>query len=105
MGIAYVYVQTINQINKMENNFLNKLGSSDFESWVLVQRAYKQHAFSYDIMESGFNENSGYVYIALEVGIQIASCFGQEVEYIVFNEEEKFFDNIDDAFEFLYKNK
>ena len=38
-----------------------------------------------EIMEVGFNQNSGYVYIALENGISIASAFGQSVEYIVTN--------------------
>ena len=33
----------------------------------------------------GFNTSSGYVYIALENGVTIASCFGQSVDYIVTN--------------------
>ena len=81
-------------------DFLSKLGTSDFESWILVQQAYKEFAFGEDIMECGFNQNSGYVYIALENGIQIASCFGQDVEYIKYNyktDEELFYDEYTEA--------
>ena len=55
-------------------------------------------------MEVGFNPNSGYVYIALENGIQICSSFGQSVEYITFDptgENEMFFDNFQDIVEYL----
>ena len=58
--------------------------------------AYGNECPSEVIMEAGFNENSGYVYIALENGISIASCMGQRVEYIVTDfdtGEELFFDN------------
>ena len=57
-------------------------------------------------MECGFNNMSGYVYIALENGIQIASCFGQSVEFIVTDYEdgeEEFFDNYFDAYESMSK--
>lgn len=41
----------------------------------------------------GFNENSGYVYIALEEGIDICSMLGRDVEYLVtdYNDGEEFF--------------
>lgn len=91
----------------MENlEFIKQLGSSDFESWILVQQAYRNWAFKEDIMECGFNMNTGYVYIALENGIQIASNFGYPVEYIVYDnqfDDELFFDNYDEAFDYLYK--
>ncbi len=73
---------------------IQQLKNSDLESWILVQRAYKEFAQDEDIMECGFNKMSGYVYIALENGISIASCFGQPVEYIVYdfeNGNEEFF--------------
>jgi hypothetical protein len=57
-----------------------------------------------DIMEIGFNENSGYIYIALENGISICSCLGREVEYLVTNfetGEESFFTDYENAIEFL----
>lgn len=85
----------------MENlQFINELGTSDFESSLLVQEAYRDYAFGEDIMEYGFNKNSGYVYIALENGVTIASCFGQSVDYITNDfetEEEYFFDEYKQA--------
>jgi len=91
----------------MENlEFIKQLGSSDFESWILVQQTYRDYSFQEDIMECGFNQNSGYVYIALENGVQIASCFGQSVDYIVFDnesEDELFFDSYNEAFDFLHQ--
>lgn len=89
-------------------NFLNKLGTSDYESWILVQQAFRDNCFGEDIMENGFNQSSGYVYIALENGIQIASCFGQSVDYIVYDfetGEEHFFDTYEDSLDYLaYSN-
>lgn len=84
----------------IEANFLSSLGSSDYESWLLVQRAYRDNAWGKDIMETGFNTSSGYVYIALENGVQICSCFGQDVEYCVFDfetGEEHFYDTYEEA--------
>jgi len=80
--------------------FINDLGTSDYESWILVQKAHLENAFNEIIEEQGFNRNSGYVYIALENGIQIASCFGQSVDYIKCNYEtgeELFFDTYEEA--------
>jgi len=81
-------------------DFLNDLGSSDFESWVLVNRAFNWFCKGEEIMECGFNKQSGYVYIALENGICIASCFGQEVEYLVTDfetGEEHFLETYEEA--------
>jgi hypothetical protein len=83
-----------------KNQLIQELRGSDLESWMLVQRAYKTYAHGEDIMECGFNKMSGYVYIALENGVQIASCFGQPVEYIVYKDEqdeEEFFDTYEEA--------
>jgi hypothetical protein len=74
---------------------------SDLESWILVQRAYQKFAQKEDIMDYGFNTISGYVYIALENGISIASCFGQPVEYITYdfeNGDEEFFETYKEAY-------
>ena len=52
------------------------------------------------IQEIGFNPNSGYVYIALENGVQICSMLGDEAEYLVtdiMNGEEEFFSSYDIA--------
>lgn len=64
-----------------------------------VWAAYANHFAGEEIMEEGFNSNSGYVYIALETGLSIASAFGQDVEYIIndFDSgEEKFFDSYEE---------
>lgn len=81
-------------------DFLNDLGSSDFESWVLVNRAFNWFCKGEEIMEVGYNKQSGYVYIALENGVTIASAFNQEVEYIITNfetGEEHFLETYEEA--------
>jgi len=93
-------------IMEKTHEFLNDLGSSDFESWVLVNTAFNQFCKGEEIMECGFNKQSGYVYIALENGISIASCFGQDVEYIVHDfetGEEEFFDEYEQAENYEYE--
>jgi hypothetical protein len=87
-------------------NFINSLKSSDFESFILVLNAYfsQYETRDLEIEYSGFNNNSGYVYLALENGITIASCFGQSVDYIVTNyrnDEEQIFDTYKEALNFL----
>lgn len=63
-----------------------------------VWEAYAKECSREDIMQVGFNANSGYVYIALENGVTIGSCMGQSVEYIVSGEEEEmFFDSYYEA--------
>lgn len=64
--------------------------------------AYAENTSSEEIMEIGFNANSGFVYIALENGITICSCMGQEVQYLITdfnNGEEYFFDEYLEALE------
>ena len=58
-----------------------------------VFQAYADNCAGEDIMEVGFNANSGYVYIALENGVSICSMLGREVEYLfrVFDDGEEFF--------------
>ena len=82
-------------------DLIQQLRGSDLESWFLVQRAYKEYALDEDIMECGFNNQSGYVYIALENGVTIASCFGQDVEYLTYDFEtgqEGFFNSYKEAY-------
>jgi hypothetical protein len=68
------------------------MGYQDKESMGKVIRAYMRHTDE-EIMCTGMNMNTGYVYIALENGITIASNFGQKVEYIVtdFEDGEEYF--------------
>lgn len=53
-----------------------------------VFKAYANQCEREDILEVGFNKNSGYVYIALENGISICSMLGRDVEYIVTDFED-----------------
>ena len=70
-----------------------------------VFEAYaEESAEADDIMEIGFNPNSGYVYIALENGVTIASMLGNSVEYIVTDFEtgdEYFCETYDEALDQL----
>jgi len=82
----------------------NSLGYLDAKSKSIVWAAYAENFAGEEIMEEGFNINSGYVYIALENGITIASAFGKKVEYIVYddeNEEESFLSSVKQAYTFL----
>tara|TARA_A100001201_G_scaffold138562_1_gene129591 strand:- start:316 stop:633 length:318 start_codon:yes stop_codon:yes gene_type:complete len=80
----------LNKINnQMEIYNYDKMGSLDKKSLELVWKAYNDNTNgNEDIFEIGFNTNSGYVYIALESGVQIASCFGQAVDFIVTDSED-----------------
>lgn len=63
-------------------------------------QAYSDNCSGEDIIEVGFNCNSGYVYIALENGLQICSMLGREVEYLIVNfmdGEETFYDSYEIA--------
>ena len=79
---------------------INKLGTLDLVSLSKVIDAYRKNAHREEIEDIGFNENSGYVYIYLENGISICSCFGHDVEYLVTDFEtgdETFFEDYDEA--------
>jgi hypothetical protein len=74
-------------------------GYSDAMSKAKVWEAYAKHYGGEEIMEEGFNINTGYVYLALDNGITIASNFGQEVIYFVNDfetEEELEFDSYEE---------
>ena len=94
-------------MNKIEFD-LDIMGSSDIESMHKVIDAYRNIDNNEWIMEggTGFNTYSGYVYIALENGITICSCFGQEVDYLVTDYEtgeEEFFDTYEEELEYYEK--
>jgi hypothetical protein len=63
--------------------------------------AYADYATGENILEIGFNPNSGYVYISLEdINMSICSMLGQDVEYLVLNfdnGEEYFFETFSEA--------
>ena len=90
----------------MENTIkfnLNEMGSLDIASMHKVIDAYEDIPSSdkYIMYEgTGFNTSSGYVYIALENGVTICSCFNHSVEYLVTDYdtgEEQFFDTYVEA--------
>jgi len=89
------------EINNLENNvaYCEAIGLSKCFA------AYADNCASDAILEIGFNENSGYTYIALESGITICSMLGNDVEYLVTNFEdgsETFFNEYKDAINFQF---
>tara|TARA_R100001015_G_C4549575_1_gene111734 strand:+ start:174 stop:461 length:288 start_codon:yes stop_codon:yes gene_type:complete len=88
----------------MENELkfnLDEMGYQDIESMKLIIDVW-YNLDDRDIMYegTGFNKMSGYVYIALENGVTICSCFGQEVEYLVTDYdtgEEYFYETYEEA--------
>jgi hypothetical protein len=82
----------------------NSFGYSDARSKSIVWAAYAEHFAGEEIMEEGFNLNSGNVYIALENGVTIASAFGQPVDFYVYdfdNDDEFAFESIEELNEHL----
>lgn len=66
--------------------------------------SYSEHCANESILGIGFNSNSGYMYIALENGVTIGSCFGRCVDFIVCDPdtgEEEFFDTYASALDYL----
>ena len=67
-------------------NFMNSLGSLDRGSFIKCLTAFDQqqdlNLQQLEIVDVGFNPNSGYVFIALEPGVTIISSVNQEVEYL-----------------------
>lgn len=86
-------METIRTINLESPAYLEAKGLAK------VWEAYAEKTPNEDIMEVGFNANSGYVYIALENGITLGSLLGGDVEYIVYDYEigeETFYDVFED---------
>ena len=79
----------------------NSFGYSDAKSKAIVWAAYAENFAGEEIMEEGFNINSGNIYIALENGVTIASAFGQEVEFYVY---DRYFESIQELNEYLNTN-
>ena len=82
-------------------DFLNSLGSSDLESLQIILNTYNEdyEIRSNDIEDIGFNKFTGYVWLLLENGISILSCFGQSVEFMTIDSRgnEIFHDTYYDA--------
>ena len=78
---------------------LNTLCKWDQERLLNVTQEYINNASDEEIMETGYNSNSWYVYIALENGISICEAFNW-IEYLISNKEnweEFFFDTYEEA--------
>ena len=88
-------------IMEQAHEFLNKLSQIDMASFNLCLVSYITHCPSVEIVECGYNNRTGYVYIALLNGIAISSAFNEPVEYIVFDDDKNltphFFDSYQDA--------
>jgi hypothetical protein len=66
-------------------------------------QAYADNCAGDEIIEIGFNTNSGYTYIALEFGVTICSMLGRECEFLTTNldnGEEFFFSSYKEAMDF-----
>ena len=86
-------------------NFINSLGSSDLHSFILCLEAYNNlsNGDKEKILEVGYNQYSGYIYLFLESNVTICSRFGRPVIYIVTDEsgEELEFNTHFEACEFI----
>ena len=87
--------------------FSNRIAFCEAQGLANCFQAYADECAGEDIMSVGFNPNSGYVYIALECGVQICCCMGHEVEFLVTNfenGEEMFFTNYAEAISYEFAN-
>ena len=82
------------------NGLNTRIAICEAEGLAKCFQAYADNCDYEDIMDIGFNPNSGYVYIALENGVTICSSFGRKVQFLVTNfgdGEEVFFDDYEEA--------
>jgi hypothetical protein len=85
----------------------NAIAYCEAQGLAKIFQAYADYAVNESILEDGigFNEKTGYVWIALENGIQICSAFGQDVEYLVTdfeNGDETFYETYEEALAVIY---
>ena len=95
------YTDNLN-FQKIIPNF--SVGYLDAKSKAIVWRTYAESFSNMTIMEEGYNPNSGYVYIALEIGVTIASAFGHEAEFIIYDYEtgeENFLESLEELNQYL----
>jgi len=87
---------TINGFTRNSICFAESMGLSKcFETYATIGE---------EISEIGFNQNSGYTYIALENGIIICSMMGGECEYLITDFDkgkETFFDSYKEAYNLI----
>ena len=90
----------MNTQNLTINGLSDSICYCEAQGLSLCFSAYAEFSAGEDILEIGFNSNSGYVYIALENGVSICSMLGRSVEYLVSDwntGEEHFFDSYHEA--------
>jgi hypothetical protein len=88
------------ETNFMNTNIINTMWFLDIDSLAKVLKWYRWNTSNWSIEDIGFNTTSWYVYICLDNWIQICSCFGNDVEFLVTNFEnwdEYFFDDYEEA--------
>ncbi len=99
-----MYLCTMNMTNTITiSGVEGSIAYCEAKGFSKIFMAYANECQHEDIMEIGFNPNSGYVYIALENGISICSCMGHQVDFLVtnfYNGEETFYDTYKEALEF-----
>jgi hypothetical protein len=87
--------------NKIEiHGFDGSIAHCEAKALSLIFMAYANECSREEIMEIGFNPNSGYVYMALENGISICSCMGHQVDFLVTdsqNGQETFYEYYEEA--------
>ena len=85
----------------------NAIAYCEAQGLAKIFQAYADYSTNESILEDGigFNENTGYVWIALENGIQICCQLGHEVEYLVTDFEdgnETFYETYEQALAVIY---
>jgi len=89
------------------NNLNSSIAYCESKGLAKVFNSYAHFCNGEEILDIGFNQHSGYVYIYLENNISICSMLGHNTEYLINDpetEEELFFDNYYEAYEKLYNN-
>jgi hypothetical protein len=84
-------------------NITNHIAFCEAQGLAKCFQAYANFSAGEEIMQIGFNPNSGYTYIALENGVTICSSFGLTVQYLFtdFGDgEEHFFNTYEEALYF-----
>ena len=67
---------------------LDKMSYIELGNLTKVLQSWKENAHGEDIMEIGYNEKTGFVYMAFESnGVQIACKFNEDVRYLATDRE------------------
>lgn len=90
--------------NLQLDNFNESIAYCEAMGLSICFAAYAKHCSQETIYNIGFNENTGYVFIALENGITICSSFGHDAEFIIIDDincKEEFFESYEEAEDFI----